>query len=111
MDVAKVDRDVAHVAYFANVSEVCCKRLFKMIHLFHTYVVPSALFGCCIYFTHMLQVFYLDIAYVLHTCCNIMFQMFNLCQTYVASWCFILQVFHEDMVNDGCTTWAPGDGA
>ena len=32
MDVAKVDQDVA------SVSEVCCKRLFKMFHLFQTYV-------------------------------------------------------------------------
>jgi hypothetical protein len=24
------------------------------------------LFGCCIFFTHMLQVFYVDAAYVLH---------------------------------------------
>jgi hypothetical protein len=65
----------------------------------------------CIYFIDMLQVFYLNVAYVLHTCCNIMFQMFNLCQTYVASKCFMLQVFHEDMVNDWCTAWALRDGA
>jgi hypothetical protein len=31
MDIAKVDQDVASVA---SVSEACCKRLFKMFHLF-----------------------------------------------------------------------------
>jgi hypothetical protein len=31
MDAAKVDRDFAYVA---SVSEACCKRLFKMFHLF-----------------------------------------------------------------------------
>ena len=32
------------------------------------------LFGCCICFTHMLQAFYLDVAYVLHG-----FQVFYMC--------------------------------
>ena len=59
MDVAKVDRDVAYVA---SVSEACCKSLFKMFHLFQT---KRFLSGCCICFTHMLQVFYLNVAYVL----------------------------------------------
>jgi hypothetical protein len=35
MDVAKVDRDVAHVP---SVLDECCKRLFKMFHLFQTFV-------------------------------------------------------------------------
>jgi hypothetical protein len=36
VDVAKVDR---HVAYVAMAIHVCCKRLFKMFHLFFlTYV-------------------------------------------------------------------------
>jgi hypothetical protein len=38
MNVAKVDRDVA---YFASVSKVCCKRLFKIFHLFQTYVASA----------------------------------------------------------------------
>jgi hypothetical protein len=33
-DVAKVDRDVAHVAYVASVSDECFESLFKMFHLF-----------------------------------------------------------------------------
>ena len=35
MDVAKVDHDVA---YAASVLEACCKQLFKVFHLFQTYV-------------------------------------------------------------------------
>jgi hypothetical protein len=35
MNVAKVDWDVVYVA---SVSEACCKRLFKMFHLFQMYV-------------------------------------------------------------------------
>ena len=62
VDVAKVDQDVA------SVSEVCCKRLFKMFHLFQTYAA---------------SVFYLDVAHVSHICCKSMFEMFQLFQSYV----------------------------
>jgi hypothetical protein len=61
MDVAKVDADVAYVAMVVN---VCCKHLFQMFHLFFPMYVASVLSRCCICFTHMLQVFYLDAAYV-----------------------------------------------
>jgi hypothetical protein len=82
VDVAKVDRDVAYVAMTIH---VCCKRLFQMFQLFQT-DVACVLSGCYIcstlmlyvlhpdvayVFTHMLQVFYLDAAYILqwlHTC-------------------------------------------
>jgi hypothetical protein len=40
----------------------------------------------------MLQLFYLDVAYVSHTCCKHMSQMFQLFQMYVAFECFMLQV-------------------
>jgi hypothetical protein len=40
----------------------------------------------------MLELFYLDVAYVSHTCCKFMFQMFYLFQMYVAFECFMLQV-------------------
>jgi hypothetical protein len=97
MDVSKVDRNVAHVAYVTSVSDECCKRLFKMFYLFQLYVARSRCFIC---FTHMLQkyvpnissvfslmlqqlfsycklqVFYLNIAYVvvtIHVCCKCMF--------------------------------------
>jgi hypothetical protein len=49
VDVAKVDRDVVYVA---SASDACCKRLFKMFHLF---------FRCM-----FCKRFYLDVAYVLH---------------------------------------------
>ena len=67
----------------------CCICFTHMLqlHMFHTHVA-SILSRCCIYFTHMLQVFYLDVAYVSHICCNSMFQMFHLCPTYVVSKCF-----------------------
>jgi hypothetical protein len=77
VDVPKEDRDVAYAAIAVH---VCCKLLFHMFHLFvqtyvasvfiwmlHTFHTYAAivLFGCCICFTHMLLVFYLDVAYVL----------------------------------------------
>jgi hypothetical protein len=75
MDVAKVDRDVAYVA---SVSEACCKRLFKMFHLFSDV--------CC-------KRFYLDVAYVSHTyVVRVWFKMFQLFQSYVAISVFMLQV-------------------
>jgi hypothetical protein len=47
VDVAKVDRDIA---YFASVSEECCKSLFKIFHLFSRRMFAN--------------VFYLDVARV-----------------------------------------------
>ena len=64
MDVAIIDRDVAHVSMVVH---VCCKRLFQMFHLlFQTYVKCA----------------YLDVAYVSHICCKSMFRLFP---GYVAS--------------------------
>jgi hypothetical protein len=71
MDIAKVDQDVA------SVSEACCKRLFKMFHLFQTYVA---------------RVLYLDVTHVLHVCYKSMFKMFQLFQSYVALSVFMLQI-------------------
>jgi hypothetical protein len=62
MGIAIVDRDVAHVAI---VVYICCKRLFQLFHLFFICMLHMCLFRCYICFTHMLQVFYLDVAYVL----------------------------------------------
>jgi hypothetical protein len=62
-DDAIVDRVVAYVAMVVH---VCCKLLFTMFHLFSSRrMLQACLFGCCIYFTYMLQVFYLDVAFVL----------------------------------------------
>ena len=82
----KVDRDVAHVAMAIHVCFKC------MFYVFQTYVLSvssgccKSRSGCCIYmhvasecfrcFIHMLQVFHLDVAYVLqllHTCFQIFF--------------------------------------
>ena len=71
-DVVKVDRDVAYVAM---VVLVCCELLFSMFHLFFRHMLQVCLFRCCICFTHMLQVFYLDIAFVLQLFL-IVFQVF-----------------------------------
>jgi hypothetical protein len=82
-DVAKVDRNDAYVAV---VERECCKRLFPMFHLFFQTYIASCLSGCCICFTHMLQVFYPDVEYV----CNgfqvflDVFLSFQLFMTYVA---------------------------
>jgi hypothetical protein len=57
--VAKVDQDVTLVLH------VCCKRISPTFHLFfRCMLLEVCLFGCCICFTHMLQVFYLDVTYV-----------------------------------------------
>jgi hypothetical protein len=60
LDVAKVNRDVAYVAIAIH---VCCKCLFQMFHLFFRHKLQVYLSGCCICFTHMLQVFHMDVAY------------------------------------------------
>jgi hypothetical protein len=47
-------------------------------------MLQVCLFGCCICFTHMLQVFYLDVAYVF----AMVFQVFSGIFTSVADTCF-----------------------
>jgi hypothetical protein len=60
-DVAKVGRDVAHVAMVLHdVSSIYSK---CFIYFFRC-MLQVCLFGCCIYFTYMLQVFYLYVVYV-----------------------------------------------
>jgi hypothetical protein len=97
MDVAKVDRDVAHVAYVASVFDECCK-----------FIVPNV----SAVFRRVLHLFYLGVAYVSHICCKCFIRMLHMFHTYVArvsseccicfamtthmfSWCFrrMLQVF------------------
>jgi hypothetical protein len=63
MDVAKVDHDVAYVALVVH---LCCKHLSLIFHLFFSDICcKCVLSGCCICFTHMLQVFHFNVAYVL----------------------------------------------
>jgi hypothetical protein len=79
MDVAKLAQDVAYVAKLVH---VCCKCLF-LIHLFFRHMLQVCLSICCICFTHMLRVFYLDVAYV----CN-SFQVFLGVFASVSDTCF-----------------------
>jgi hypothetical protein len=73
--VAKVDRDVICVAMVVH---VCSKSLSPMFHLFFRRMLQVCLFGCCIYFTHMLQVFYLDVANVRNVF-QVFFSVTNAC--------------------------------
>jgi hypothetical protein len=81
-DIAKVDRDVAHVVM---VIHVCCKLLFSRFHLFFSDECCKCVYLDIAYvFTHMMQMFYLDVAYVYNgfkcfcKCFRHMFQMFYL---------------------------------
>jgi hypothetical protein len=58
----------AFVQNVASVSDVCCSKcIIWMLHMFHTHVA-SVLSECCICFTHMLRVLYMDVAYVSQIC-------------------------------------------
>ena len=57
----KVDRDVAHVAMVVH---ACCKPPFSMFHLFFRRMLQMCYLDVAYVFTHMMQIFYLDVAYV-----------------------------------------------
>jgi hypothetical protein len=88
MDVAKVNWNVAYIVMIIHVR---CKCLFPMFLVFFSEVYLS---GCCICFTRMLQVFYLDVAYVCNYFSSVFYlflhvfqihvRMFQLFRTYVA---------------------------
>jgi hypothetical protein len=59
VDVAKVDRDVAYVALVLTYVASYC---FQCFGYFSRRMFQMCLFECCICFTYMLQVFYLDVA-------------------------------------------------
>jgi uncharacterized membrane protein YgcG len=97
MDVAKRDQDVVYVAMVVH---VCCKSLFLMFHLFSRRMLQVCLSRCCICFTHLLQVFYLDIAYILQLffkCFQVFFQVF---QTYVANASAVLDICCKSISSD-----------
>jgi len=78
-NVAKVYQNVAYVAMVVH---VCCKGMFPMfISVFERIVV--CLSGCCIRFTYMLQMFYLNIVYV----CN----DFQVLQKHVSNISFVFR--------------------
>jgi hypothetical protein len=63
MHVVKVD---LYVAYVAMTIHVCCKRLFQMFYLFSDVCCKCVYMDiACISHLYMLQMFYLDVAYVL----------------------------------------------
>ena len=80
INVAKVDRDIAHVVM---VIHVCFKCMLQMFHLFQTYVA-SVLSGCCK--NRSRCCIYMHVA-------NICFKVFS-GVSYVC-----LQVFHLDVVH------------
>jgi hypothetical protein len=108
MDLAKVDQDVAYVAYFCKCFQLYVARVLKK------------------YFKNMLQqVFYVDVAYLSHICCKYFIGMLHMFHTYVAtvfsnvssmSDICCIQVFHvasvsRGKVGDGRTARTPGMGA
>jgi hypothetical protein len=60
--ITKVDRDDAYVTMLYTYVASFCSQCF--IYFFR-FMLQVCLFGCYIYFTHILQVFYLGVAYVL----------------------------------------------
>jgi hypothetical protein len=80
MDVAKVDQDVTYVEMVVHVR---CKRLSQMFYLFFRCMLQLCLSGCCICFTHMLQ--------VLSGCC--------VCLQWFSN---VLQVFHTHVSSFIC---------
>jgi hypothetical protein len=83
VDVAKVDQDVAYIAihmlqvFVPNVSTIFFQIICKCVYL-----------DACICFTHMLQVFYIDVAYVCN-CFSSVFHVFQTHVSYVCCNCFI----------------------
>ena len=67
MDVAKIYRDVAHVAMVVH---VCCKRPFQMFHLlFQTYVV-----SVLIWMLHMFHTYVARVCFKCFSCFSLMLQ-------------------------------------
>jgi hypothetical protein len=118
IDVAKVDRDVAHLVMAIHVCFFKC--IFQMFYLFQTYVA-SILSRCCkiksrcciymhvasicfkcfqVFYTYVCKCFYLDVAYV----CNgfqLFFRCFRKCfRTFLSSVSFVFfcmfQLLHLD---------------
>jgi hypothetical protein len=108
-DVAKVDRDIAYVA---SVSQACCKHLFKMFHLFQTYVASVSIWMLYMFHTYMSQEYVRNVSTVSALYCKKCFHvvrckcfiwMLHMFRTYVSSVCskyficfrvYCIQVFH-----------------
>jgi hypothetical protein len=123
IDVAKVDRDVAHVVMAIY---VCFKCMFQMFHRFQTYIASvlsrccKTRSGCCILQAYVssvfmfsyicLQVFYLDACICLQCffkCFKAFSQVFYTLVSSISSLFFcMLQLLQLDVSKvDGCCTW------
>jgi hypothetical protein len=95
IDVAKVDRDVAHVAMmFSSVCFKCFICFRRMLQVFHLDVVKVNLDFA---YTCMLQAYVFSVSGVSYVCCKCFIWMLHMfCTGYnVFSWCsrHMLQVF------------------
>jgi hypothetical protein len=73
MDVAKVGRDVHMLQWlYTYVASFC----FQCFICFCRHMLQVCLFECCIYFIHMLELFYPDVAYVLPWLSGVFLQVF-----------------------------------
>ena len=101
----RFDLDVAYV------SHICSNSMFKMFHLFQPYIaasvfmlqVASVLSGCCICFTHMLQVYVLNISCVFR---RMLHSSVSCCKCLIS--CY--SESHGGMVSDGRTARVSRDG-
>ena len=88
LDVAKVDRNVAHVAMATDVYFKC---IFRIFHLFFQ--------------TYVLQVFHLDVAYIFTSVSDVCSKCFSCFHTYfasVSSGCFKSRSSVAASVLDAC---------
>ena len=69
-----------------------------MFHLFFRCMLQVCLSGCCIYFTHMLQVFYLNVTYVLQWLFKCFFA--SVSDAYLK--CFVCLRTYVANVSSGC---------
>jgi len=94
-NIAKVDRDVAYIAMIVH---ICCKCLFPMFDLFFSDVCFKCVYLDVLYvshicFTHMLQIFFLDVAYVRNCFSSVFHVFFNMFHMHVSNVSVVFQVF------------------
>jgi hypothetical protein len=83
--------------------------MLNMLHWLYTYVV-SVCFKCFICFKRILQVFYLDVAYVamlIHIYCKRIIVKISSVLNVCCNKCFMLQVFHEQARQEGAGEGGP----
>jgi hypothetical protein len=81
------------VAYIASVSEACCKRLFKTFHLFLDVRCNHFYLDIAYVFTHMLKQYVLNVSAISVLCCSKCFFMLQLFYLDVAYVSHMLQVY------------------